>query len=153
MGSWSVRHTGDNLDFQLASKVLGGGGLVGLSPWPVGSDAIGGESIRIELNSWTHCWSLRMACQWREKLLYIWGPKVKTSVWVIKETMPKPLTEWTTTNSGKFLKRWKYQTTWPASWEICIQFKKQLLEPKMNNRLVPSQERSVSRLYIVTLFI
>ena len=27
-------------------------------------------------------------------------------------TMPKPLTEWTTTNSGKFLKRWEYQTTW-----------------------------------------
>ena len=21
---------------------------------------------------------------------------------------------------GKFLKRWEYQTTWPASWEICI---------------------------------
>ena len=26
-------------------------------------------------------------------------------------TMPKPLTAWTTTNSGKFLKRWEYQTT------------------------------------------
>ena len=35
--------------------------------------------------------------------------------------MPKPLTVWITTNSGKFLKRWEYQTTWPASWEICIQ--------------------------------
>ena len=22
---------------------------------------------------------------------------------------------------GKFLKRWEYQTTWPASWEICMQ--------------------------------
>ena len=30
------------------------------------------------------------------------------------------------TNSGKFLKRWEYQTTWPASWEICMQVKKQL---------------------------
>ena len=27
-----------------------------------------------------------------------------------------------------FLKRWEYQTTWPASWEICIQVKKQQLE-------------------------
>ena len=36
-----------------------------------------------------------------------------------------PLTVWTTTNSGKFLMRWEYQTTWPASWEICIQVKKQ----------------------------
>ena len=29
-------------------------------------------------------------------------------------TMPKPLTVWTTTNCGKFLKRWDYQTTLPA---------------------------------------
>ena len=29
---------------------------------------------------------------------------------------------------GKFFKRWKYQTTWPASWEICMQVKKQQLE-------------------------
>ena len=35
-------------------------------------------------------------------------------------TMPKPLTVWITKNCIKFLKRWEYQTTWPASWEICI---------------------------------
>ena len=35
-------------------------------------------------------------------------------------TMPKPLTVWITTNHGKFFKRWEYQTTWPASWEICM---------------------------------
>ena len=29
--------------------------------------------------------------------------------------------------TGKFFKRWEYQTTWPA-WEICIQVKKQQLE-------------------------
>ena len=46
-------------------------------------------------------------------------------------TMPKPLTVWITTNCGKFLKRWKYQTTLPASWEICIQVKKQHLELDM----------------------
>ena len=34
----------------------------------------------------------------------------------------------TTTNSGKFWKRWEYQTTWPASWEICILVRKQQLE-------------------------
>ena len=43
-------------------------------------------------------------------------------------TMPKPLTLWITTNYGKFFKRWEYQTTWPASWEICMQAKKQQLE-------------------------
>ena len=31
--------------------------------------------------------------------------------------MPKPSTMWITINCGKFWKRWKYQTTWPASWE------------------------------------
>ena len=29
-------------------------------------------------------------------------------------TIPKPLIVWITTNCGKFLKRWEYQTTWPA---------------------------------------
>ena len=36
-------------------------------------------------------------------------------------SMPKPLTVWITINCGKFWKRWEYQTTWPASWEICMQ--------------------------------
>ena len=39
--------------------------------------------------------------------------------------MPKPLTVWITAKCGKFLKRWEYQTTWPTSWEICMQVKKQ----------------------------
>jgi len=30
-------------------------------------------------------------------------------------TMPKPLSVWTTTNCGKILKRWEYETTLPAS--------------------------------------
>ena len=32
----------------------------------------------------------------------------------------KTLTLWTTINCEKFLKRWEYQTTWPASWVICM---------------------------------
>ena len=39
-----------------------------------------------------------------------------------------------TRNCGKFLKRWGYQTTWPASWEICIQVKKQQLELEMEQQ-------------------
>ena len=31
-------------------------------------------------------------------------------------------------NCGKFLKKWEYQNTWPASWETCMQVKKQPLE-------------------------
>ena len=34
-------------------------------------------------------------------------------------------------NSGKFWKRWEYQTTLPISWEICMQVKKQQLEMDM----------------------
>ena len=32
-------------------------------------------------------------------------------------TVPKPLTAWLTTDCGKFLERWEYQSTWPASLE------------------------------------
>ena len=49
-------------------------------------------------------------------------------------TMPKPLTVWITTNCGKFLNRWEYQTTWPASWEICMQVKNQHLELDMEQQ-------------------
>ena len=46
-------------------------------------------------------------------------------------TMPKPLTVWITINCGQFWKRWEYQTSWPASWEICMQVRKQQLELDM----------------------
>ena len=52
----------------------------------------------------------------------------------------------------KFLKRWEYQTTWPA-------LEKSVCRSGSNsydwtwNRLVPNRKRSTSRLYIVTLFI
>ena len=49
--------------------------------------------------------------------------------------MLKPLAVCFTINSGKFFRKWEYQTTWPASWEICMQVKKQQLEPDMGNGL------------------
>ena len=49
-------------------------------------------------------------------------------------TTPKPLTLWITTNCGKFLKRWEYQITLPASWEICMPVRKQQLEPDMEKQ-------------------
>ena len=36
-----------------------------------------------------------------------------------------------TINCGKFWKRWEYQTTWPASWEIYMQVRKKQLELDM----------------------
>ena len=40
--------------------------------------------------------------------------KIKTYT-TVSLTMLKPLTVWITTNCGKFLKRWRYQTTLPVS--------------------------------------
>ena len=49
-------------------------------------------------------------------------------------TTPKPLTVWITINCGKFWKRWEYQTTWPASWEIFMQVRTQQLELDMEQQ-------------------
>ena len=51
------------------------------------------------------------------------------SLWAL--TTLKPFTVWITINCGKFLKRWEYQTTWLACWEVCMQIKKQQLELDM----------------------
>ena len=42
---------------------------------------------------------------------------------------------WITINCGKFWKRWQYQTTWPASWEICMQIRKQQLKLDMEQQI------------------
>ena len=64
-----------------------------------------------------------------------------------------PLTVWITINCGKFWKRWQYQITWRASWETYMQVRKQQLELDMEQQTGSKQERSTSRLYIVTLLI
>ena len=63
------------------------------------------------------CWILEKSREFQKK--------ASTSVLL---TMLKPLTVRITTNCGKFLRRWEYQTTLPVSWETCIQVKKQQLE-------------------------
>ena len=57
----------------------------------------------------------------------------KTSISALL-TMPKPWTVWITINYGKLVKRQEYQTTWPASWEICMQIRKQQLELDMRQQ-------------------
>ena len=57
----------------------------------------------------------------------------KTSISALL-TMLKPLTVWITINCGKFLKKRDYKTTWPASWEICMQVRKQQLELDMEQQ-------------------
>ena len=74
------------------------------------------------------------------------GNQIGNIRWIIKQesvpkniyfcllAMPKPLTVWITTNHGKFWKRWEYQITLPATWEICMQVKKQQLEMDMEQQ-------------------
>ena len=56
-------------------------------------------------------------------------------------------------NCGKFFKRWEYQTTWPASWEFCMQVKKQQLEPDMEQQTGFKLGKEYVKSYIVTLLI
>ena len=71
----------------------------------------------------------------------------KTSISALL-TMPKPLTVWITINGGKFWRRWEYQTTWPASREICMQVKKQQLELDMEQQTgSKSEKESVKAVY------
>ena len=46
-------------------------------------------------------------------------------------TTLNPLTVWITTNCGRLFKRWEHRITLSASWKICVQVKKQPLEPDM----------------------
>ena len=55
--------------------------------------------------------------------------KVSTSALLI---MTKPLCR--SQQTGKFFKRWECQTILPASWEMCMQVKKQQLEPDMEQQ-------------------
>ena len=71
---------------------------------------------RNQISNCQHPWN-----QWKSE------SSRKTSISALL-TLPKPLTVWITINCGKFWKRWEYQTTGPASWQICMQVRKQQLE-------------------------
>ena len=68
------------------------------------------------------CWIIRKAREFQKNIYLALPP------------MPKILTVWITINCGKFWKRWEYQTTLPAIWEICMQVKKQQLELDMEQQ-------------------
>ena len=57
----------------------------------------------------------------------------KTSIFALL-AMLKPLTVWITINCGKFWKRREYKTIWPASWETCMQVRKQQYELDMEQQ-------------------
>ena len=83
--------------------------------------------------------------------------KLPTSIGSLKKKVPeKHLFDyakafvWIITNCGKFFKRWEYQTTWPASWEICMQVKKQPLELDMEQQTGPKLGENM---YLITSFV
>ena len=75
--------------------------------------------------------SKRRKEQWKQKAIKQLKRNSKETSTSASLTAWKPLTVWITTNCGKFWKRWDYQTTLPASWEICMQVRKQQLESDM----------------------
>ena len=66
-------------------------------------------------------WIIKKAREFQKNIYFCFTDYAKDSVW-------------TTINCEKFWKRWEYQTTLPASWEICIQVKKQQLELDMEQQ-------------------
>ena len=71
-----------------------------------------------EIKLATSAGSLKKAREFQKNIYFCFIDYAKAFVWII-------------TNCGKFLKRWEYQTTSPASWEICMQVRKQQLELDM----------------------
>ena len=66
-------------------------------------------------------WIIEIAREFQKNIYFCFIDYAKDFVWI-------------TMNCGKFLKRWEYQTTLPASWEICMQVKKQQLELDMEQQ-------------------
>ena len=66
-------------------------------------------------------WIVKKAREFQKNIYFYFIDYAKTFVWI-------------TTNCGKFFKRREYQTTWPASWEICMQVRKQQLELDMEQQ-------------------
>ena len=65
------------------------------------------------------CWILKKEKEFQKNICFI--EYVKAVVWI-------------TTNCGKFFKRWEIQTTFPASWETCMQVREQQLELDMEQQ-------------------
>ena len=68
------------------------------------------------------CWIIKKAREFQKNIYFCFIDYVKAFDCV------------DTINCGKFWKRWEYQTTWPVSWEICMQVRKQQLELDMEQQ-------------------
>ena len=87
-------------------------------------------------------WITDKAREFQKNIYFCFNDYAKFSLWMCGSQQ-----------TGIFLKRWKYQTTWSASWEMCMQVRKPQLELDMEQQTGSNRERSTSRVYIVTLLI
>ena len=67
------------------------------------------------------CWIIQKAREFQKNIYFCFIES--QSLWLYRSQQ-----------TGKFLKRCAYQTTLPASWEICMQVKKQQLELDMEQQ-------------------
>ena len=77
------------------------------------------------------CWIIDKAKEFQKNIYFCFIDYAKAFDCVDHN---KLWTVWITRNCGKFFKRWEYQTTWSASWEICMQVRKQQLELDMEQQ-------------------
>ena len=84
------------------------------------------------------CWIIKKAREFQENIYFCFIDYAKAFDCVDHNKLWKILQE---------------MGTLPASWEICMQVKKQQLEPDMEQQMVLNKERSTSRLFVVTLLI
>ena len=66
-------------------------------------------------------WIIAKATEFQKNIYFCFTDYTKAFVYI-------------TTNCGKLFKRREYQTTWPGSWEICMQVRKQQLELDMEQQ-------------------
>ena len=85
------------------------------------------------------CWLIVKAREFQKNFCFIYCTKA--------------LTVWITTNCGKFLKSWEYQTTLPASWKTCVQIKKQQVELDMEQQTGWKLGKEYLKAVFVTLLI
>ena len=86
------------------------------------------------------CWIIEKATEFEKNIYFCFIDYGKAFVWI-------------TANCGKFFKRREYQTTLPASWEICMQVKKQRLEPHKEQRTGSNLGKEYIKAVYVTLLI
>ena len=67
------------------------------------------------------CWIIKKARELQKNIYFCFIDYARAFVWI-------------TINCGTFWKRWEYQTIWPASWETCMQVRKQQLELDMEQQ-------------------